>query len=169
MAPFLVPPDDPQAAFGLGQVLEAEGELGEADRLYKKAIDLSPDGPAAEAAKEARSGLAHRTFRGAVGGLRPDAVMYLLGAIQKFEAMPRQQVQQVGFEIAILGQRGIDPNDSTRKYTLRSLPGEFTGLHLLCLMHAAFRIIAPEQSIAFDLSKEYAAAQALHRKTDEKS
>ena len=29
------------------------------------------------------------------------------------------------------------------KYQLRSLPGRFSGLHMVCLMYAAFKIIDP--------------------------
>ncbi len=48
------------------------------------------------------------------------------------------------------------------KYQLKSLPGNFSGLHLVCLMYVAFKSIAPDTDVGFDLSKEYAAAQALH-------
>lgn len=90
--------------------------------------------------------------------------MYLLGAMQKFEQMTRDQVQQVGFEIAIMGQRGLDMNDAAQKYQLKSLPGQFSGTHLVCLMYAAFKIIAPQEKIGVDFSKEYETAAALHRK-----
>ncbi|MFM8479115.1 MAG: hypothetical protein ACKOEO_25285 [Planctomycetaceae bacterium] len=33
----------------------------------------------------------------------------------------------------------LDINDPEPKYTLRSLPGTFSGLHLCCLMYAAFK------------------------------
>ncbi len=54
-------------------------------------------------------------------------------------------------------------NDSAQKYTLQSLPGHFSGLHLLCLMYASFKIIAPSLDAGIDLSKEYEAAQAMHK------
>ena len=76
--------------------------------------------------------------------------------------MPRAEVQQIGFEIAATGQRGLDTNDPTPKYQLKSLAGNFSGLHLVCLMYVAFKSIALDTDIGFDLSKEYAAAQALH-------
>jgi len=45
---------------------------------------------------------------------------------------------------------------------VKSLAGNFSGLHLVCLMYVAFKSIALDTDIGFDLSKEYAAAQALH-------
>jgi hypothetical protein len=32
----------------------------------------------------------------------------------------------------------------------------FSGLHMVCLMYAAFKIIDPTADIGFDLAKEYA-------------
>jgi len=86
------------------------------------------------------------------------------GELERVEAMPRQEVQKIGFEIAILGQTGLDTNDSTQKYTLRSLPGRFSGLHLMSIMYVAFKIIVPDHDVGFDLSREYQAALALHKK-----
>lgn len=70
-------------------------------------------------------------------------------------------VQKIGFEIAVLGIRGLDPNDSAKRNTLRSIPGEYGGLQLLCTMSAAFQIISPGTEIGFDVSREYAAAQKI--------
>ena len=53
-------------------------------------------------------------------------------------------------------------NDSAEKYRLESVPGSYSGLHLVCLMYVGFKMFAPEQDISFDLSKEYAAARGLH-------
>jgi hypothetical protein len=95
---------------------------------------------------------------------RMDAVMYCLGALEKFEAMSLEEVQKIGFEIAILGTRGIDVNDPTPKYKLQSLPGQFSGLHLLSLEYVAFKKFAPDQDIGFDLSGEYQAAISLYER-----
>jgi len=39
-----------------------------------------------------------------------------------------------------------------------TLPGEFTGLQLMSYIYVAFKQIAPEQDIEFDLSTEYEQA-----------
>jgi hypothetical protein len=87
--------------------------------------------------------------------------MYCLGALRKFDKMPLEEVKRIGFEIAVLGQRGLDTNNPDQKYTLKSLPGTFSGLHLVCLMYVAFKQISPQQSIGFDLSREYEVARSL--------
>lgn len=74
------------------------------------------------------------------------------------------EVQKIGFEIAFLGTHGIDVNHPEVKYTLKNLPGQFTGLQLLCLQYVAFQQIAPGQDIGFDLSMEYQTAQSMFRK-----
>jgi Flp pilus assembly protein TadD len=156
-------PQDQQAVFGLAEVLR-EVDVTEADRLYIRVIELDARSQLAEFAREARTNLSQQSFRGRTAdGVRPDAVMYLLGALKQFGKMPRAEVQQVAFEIAVLGQRGLDPNDPEPKYQLRSLPGSYSGLHLLCLMFAGFKVVAPGQSIGFDLAKEYEVATAMFR------
>jgi hypothetical protein len=77
------------------------------------------------------------------GKFRPDVMMYITGALDRFADMSTKDVQAIGFEIAILGQNGLDINNPDRKYTLRLLPGEFSGLHLCSIMCAAFKQFAP--------------------------
>ena len=77
--------------------------------------------------------------------------------------MSRQEVQKIGIEVATLGMKGFDVNDSSEKYQLRSLPGRFSGLHMVCLMYAAFKIIDPTADIGFDLANEYAVANQMKR------
>jgi hypothetical protein len=72
--------------------------------------------------------------------------------------MTEKEIQAIGFEIAILGQRGLDINDPDQKYSLRTLPGEFSGLHLCSIMYAAFKQFAPNEDVGIDFSKEYDAA-----------
>jgi hypothetical protein len=46
----------------------------------------------------------------------------------------------------------------------RSIPGEtFSGLHLMCLMHAGFKRIAPEQNTGMDLEGPFLTALELHQ------
>ena len=158
-------PGDQQSLFGLGKALLALGRKQEADAEFIRVIDLDDTTPGAEKAKEERNELAGASFRTASGGAeRADAVMYCLAALERFENMPHKEVQRIGFEIAILGQQGLDTNDAMKKYTLRSLPGQFSGLQLVSIMYVAFQAIAPDEDVGFDLSREYRAALALHQK-----
>lgn len=54
-------------------------------------------------------------------------------------------------------------NDLAKKYRLKKMPGEFSGLQLVCYMYVGFKQIAPEQDIGFDLAEEYEDAAALHK------
>jgi hypothetical protein len=61
-------------------------------------------------------------------------------------------------EIATVGMNGINVNNPTSEYRLRSLPGVFTGLQLVSYEYVAFKQFAPELDIGFDLAKEYEEA-----------
>ncbi len=156
-------PKDQQSVLGLGHALEAGKKFKEADDNYIIAIDLDPRTPIADIARQARSKLAQTSFRKSMpSGVRPDAVMYLLSTIRQFEKLSRAEIQKISFEIALLGQTGLDPNSPEQKYELKSLPGRFSGLNLLCIMYVGFNTIAPGHSIGFDLSKEFEVAKVMN-------
>ncbi len=94
---------------------------------------------------------------------RMDAVINLVGAIEKFGGMSRRDLQKIGIEAATLGMKGFDVNDSREKYQVRNLPGRFSGLHMVCLMYAAFKIIDPTADAWFDLANEHALADRMKR------
>lgn len=77
---------------------------------------------------------------------------------------PKSEIQKISFEIAMLGTRGLDVNSPEQKYTLNSIPGKFSGLHLLCIEYVGFQIIDPSIDLGFDLSAEYTAACKMHGK-----
>ena len=116
--------------------------------------------PVGEWAKEGRTRIAHALMRNA-SSERPDVLMYCLGALELFETMTDEEIQALGREIAILGMRGLDINDPSQKYTFNSLPGDFSGMHLVSLMYTAFQRVAPGTDVGIDLSREYAQAVAL--------
>ncbi len=158
-------PEDQQAVYGLAATLHRLGDadqVAEADDLYQRAIEIDPSSRVAEVARQARTGMARESFREPTGSApRMDAVMYCLDALEKFEAMTDEQVRAVTLEIALLGRQGLDTNDPAPKYSLRSLPGEFTGLQLVSLLNVGFKRINPGHDMGFDLSKEYETAKQL--------
>lgn len=157
-------PNDQQAMYGLAECLSLLGHHTEAHEAYRKTIAINEYGKIAELAQEALRKMAEEVFKGrAVGGLRPDAVMYCLSAMEKFSEMPQEEVKRIATEIALKGRTGLDTNDPAQKYQLKSLPGNFSGLNLVCLMYVGFKSFAPEMEVGFDLGKEYAAAQSLYR------
>ena len=157
-----ITPGDQASWYGYAQSLDAQEMIEDADDAYLKAIEIDEFSEIAELARKGRSNLAQKSFRSVTPNIeRMDAVMYCLGALEKFVDMSHDDVQKIGFEIAILGTKGIDVNDPSKQYTLRSLPGTFSGLHLLCLQYVAFKQIMPEQDIGFDLAAEYRMALSL--------
>jgi len=155
-------PEDQRTLFGYGACLLRLGRQEEADPILIKCIAINPLSDVAEEAKTARTKLAQENMRGNVaGGIRPDVVMYLLGAMKRFRDLGRTKTGTITFEIAMLGRNGLDINNPSQKYTLKSLPGQFSGLHLVSIMYAGMKIHAPNQDAGIDLSREYAEAKKL--------
>ena len=77
-----------------------------------------------------------------VGGFRPD-VMYIASALKTFANQGSKGCRAIALEVAMLGRTGLDINDPGEKYQLKSLPGTFSGLHLLAIMYTAFQQIDP--------------------------
>lgn len=87
--------------------------------------------------------------------------MYISGGLDQFESMTPKEIQDLGFEIAILGQSGLDSNDPSKQYSIRSLPGSFSGLHLVSIMYAAIQQFAPGEDVGIDFSAEYESAISM--------
>lgn len=158
-------PTDQQALYGLAHTLLAlapDDHAAEADGLFERAIALDPDNDLAELCRTERSQIAQSTFRSnAACQTRMDAVMYCLGAMQTFAKMSKEDVRKISFEITMLGTKGLDVNDPAQKYELRSLPGRFSGLHLVSIEYVGFKLVDPSVDLGFDLSQEYHHAQLL--------
>ena len=75
---------------------------------------------------------------------------------------------EITFEVARLGESGLDYANPEKKYTLSAYPSEsFSGLQLMCLMclmclmYAGFKRIAPEQDTGMDLNEPWITALEL--------
>jgi hypothetical protein len=80
-------------------------------------------------------------------------------ALERFKSMDLTQIQSLALELAVLGNKGLNINDPTKKYQIQAWPGEYTGLHLISIMFAAFQQFAPDTDIGIDLSKEHRIAR----------
>ncbi|MEO6970992.1 MAG: hypothetical protein ABI217_08870 [Chthoniobacterales bacterium] len=92
----------------------------------------------------------------------PAAVWFLLDALKRFASMDVEEVRAIAFEIGMLGRSGLDYASPDKKYTLRTIPEEaFSGLHLMCLMHAGFKRIQPDIDSGMDLDEPFLIALQL--------
>jgi hypothetical protein len=154
-------PDDPAAQYGYGKALLELGDPDSADPVFRRVIEMAPLSEIAEMARSARRDIAHKTLLSAGGDSpRADATMHCLAAIQLFAESPDLR-KQVTFEIALLGRSGLDINNPDSKYTLKSLPGKFSGLQLVSYMYVGMKELAPDSDPGIDLSREYEQARNL--------
>jgi hypothetical protein len=92
----------------------------------------------------------------------PAAVWFLLDALKRYARLADADVRQIALEAALLGQEGLDYASPEKKYTLRALPGEtFSGLELMCLMHAGFKRLAPGEDTGMNLDEPFSTALEL--------
>lgn len=161
-AAVVLMPEDAEAWLNLAMNLEESGETGEANIAYGRVIALDQVGSLAERAEQARNRITNRGLHEAGEGLRSDVLSHCVDALRIFDGMPKDRVQAITMEIAMLGTKGLSVSDTTAKHTLRGLPGSFSGLQLLCLEYVGFRIIDPTVDIGFDIAAEYEEAKRRH-------
>jgi hypothetical protein len=89
-----------------------------------------------------------------------------LSALETFKGKSTQKVKDISFEIGMLGRQGFEINDPTKKFTLRTLPGEFTALQLVSMMYTGFKLFEPSLDIGMDFSEEYGLALKLAQSED---
>lgn len=159
-------PNDQQSMYGYANALLRTGDTASADEALKKAIDIAPFTELAERCRQERTKVAHVGMRERGGEVRMDVVMYILSALQLFKDAGKQKEGTITFEVAMLGRSGLDINDSAQKYSLKSLPGKFSGLHLLALMYTGLKQLAPDQDPGVDFSKEYTQALTMKGATE---
>ena len=66
-------------------------------------------------------------------------------------------------EIARLGELGLQINDPSVRYSLDSKPGDYSGLHLLSMMHVGIKMIDPSADTGSGLDREYQLAKAMKK------
>ena len=134
----------------------------DADSVLVSAIDTAPYTKISDVCRTHRTQISQKNLRGSVwDGLQLDVVMYCLAALEEFEKRGVDFTRQITCEVAMLGSNGLDINDPSKKYKLKSLSGDFSGLQLLCYMYAGTRRIDPKLDTGADFSAEYTAAESM--------
>lgn len=145
--------------YGIALVAYKQEKYSEASNYLRRIIDQGVDDQIDTLAKDMQREIAEKEF--SKDGLRMDVVYYCLGALETFDDMSYGQIEDTTFEIAMMAKDGLDPLNHTTTHPLSIVAGEFTAVQLFCFMYVGFKIIKPDIDIGFDLSKEYAAAQAM--------
>ncbi len=156
-------PGMPEVRLGLGQAYELKEDFDTATDYYKRA--KSPDVPDVIESKaiEGLNRIAMAQLKKEGQDDRVDAIMYCLSAIEMFSKMSKEKVRDIAFEIGMLGTSGLSINNPEKKYTLKTLDGEFTGLQLVCYMFVGFKIVDKNLPPVADLENEYQQALKLYR------
>ena len=156
---YKINPSDVNTVYGLGYSYQQLNNYQKADQYYRKVLKMDAPPNIKELAKDGLREIAVANLRSK--GLRMDAVMYMVSALELFEKESESRIREIAFEIALKGRGGFDINDPDKKYTIRSLPGVFTGLQLVSYMYVGFKKITSDQDVGVDLSQEYRMALQL--------
>jgi hypothetical protein len=93
------------------------------------------------------------------GEVNMAVVMYMIDALSFFEKMSKEEIKKVAFDLAHLGQSGIDPKKDG--YHLSSIPGSnFTGYKTLAYYYVSWALGVPEMlsQLGMPFDEEYAIA-----------
>lgn len=161
---YSLEPKDPQIVYGLGYIYKLLGDHEKADKFLKEVLKLKAPENINEFAKDALREIAEQSFKSK--GVRMDAVFYLLGALQNFSNKSYDDIKRITYEISMKGRNGFDINSPEQKYTLTSMDGNFSGLHLVCYMYVGIQKIEPSLDAGIDLSSEYKIALSLFNSED---
>jgi Tfp pilus assembly protein PilF len=149
--------DDIAMMIAYGDCLNELGRGSESEVHYRLAIKTGGPEPLIDLAKARLSERSEKAFRSS-GDIRTDVVESMKDALERFKSMEVTQIQNLALELAMLGNKGLNINDATKKHQLQSWPGEYTGLQLISFMYAAFQQFAPSTDLGIDLSREYRIA-----------
>lgn len=152
-------PSDQSALYAYAKGLMDAGRAADADRALKKAIVLNERSEIADLCREARIDILRKGLKGKIPrGLNREVVVFCLAALETFRSVERERARAVVFELASIGNRGLDIRDRTSRLRLLSLPGEFTPLQLVVYMYVGLKKTDPKTDPGIDYAREYAFA-----------
>jgi tetratricopeptide (TPR) repeat protein len=93
------------------------------------------------------------------GSIRMDVVGHCVEALRFMQGLGDEQIQEIGFEIALVGRQGFDSEDSSKRYRFAKIPERsFRGLEAIAWMYCFWQRIDPSVDVGADFGKEYAVA-----------
>jgi hypothetical protein len=155
-----IDPQDPQTVYGLAFAYMELGDMEPAQKHFQKVLEMEAPEELRGLARDGLRKIAARELK--ARGPRMDAVFYLLDAMRLLCGKSLQEIQEITFEIGMLGKYGLDINDPQESHVLRALPGRiFSALELVCIMYAGFKRIEPGMDIGVELGEEWEMAERL--------
>jgi Flp pilus assembly protein TadD len=97
-------------------------------------------------------------------GTNMAVVMFMVDALQYFNAFKIEEIKKIAYEIAMFGTQGYRPDKSD--YKLPSMPGKtFTGYHILAYYYVSWALAIPEMVSQLNLpfEAEYNMALSMHK------
>lgn len=88
--------------------------------------------------------------------------MYMLGALEAFDGMDKNDIRKIAFEIAMIGTKGISPEKKSG-YRVSAFPDkDFSGYQLLAYYYVSWALAIPEKLDALGLPFDTAWQNAKH-------
>lgn len=120
-----VAPDDIAMMIAYGDCLAELDRKDESEAHYRMAIKTGGPEHLVDVAKARLTERSEETLR-SIGDVRPDVVQYMRDALARFKSMEVTQIQSLALELAVLGNKGVDINNPTKKYQIQAWPGRDT-------------------------------------------
>jgi tetratricopeptide (TPR) repeat protein len=159
-------PNDQLAWLSLADACRLTGRTQEAQDAYATAIQISPHSELAGKARAGSNLLAQSSFNRVRQIIpRQDAVQYCLDALQRFAKLSSGELKKLCLELAVAGRNGFEVHNPDRRYQVKGLDGEFSGLAMVCFLYVAMQSVAPGTDIGFDVAAEYEEARRMFTAT----
>ena len=97
-------------------------------------------------------------------GINMAVAMFMVDALQFFEAMPQDEIKKIAVEIAMQGTQGYRPDKDN--YRINSVKGKtFSGYHILAYYYVSWSLAIPEMVTQLNLpyEAEYKMALKMHK------
>ena len=97
-------------------------------------------------------------------GINMAVAMFMVDALQFFEAMPQEEIKKIAIEIAMQGTQGYRPDKDN--YRINSIKGKtFSGYHILAYYYVSWSLAIPEMVSQLNLpyEAEYKMALTMHK------
>jgi hypothetical protein len=85
-----------------------------------------------------------------------DVVSYCVEALRFISGLIDSQIQDIGFELALVGRQGFDTTSSMKRYRFAGIPDRsFSGLETIAWMYSFWQRIDPTVDLGADFGREY--------------